>query len=106
MQRVSKLQLDPTVQLGDMGFARGLICTGRMSENLGLGLSFMLCELGPSFMDLGLPSWVWASFLGLGLLLGPHGRPPLNGPRKSPLDFVSAHVHINTSFWTQIWKLS
>ena len=55
---------------------------------------------GPSILGLGLPSWVWAFHL------GPHDRLPLNGPRKSPLDFVSAHVHINISFWTQIWKLS
>ena len=34
MHMVSKLQLDPTVDLGDMGLQSGLICTGRMSENL------------------------------------------------------------------------
>jgi hypothetical protein len=30
---IPKLQLDPTVDLGDMGLQSGLICTG-MSENL------------------------------------------------------------------------
>ena len=33
MHNVSKVQLDPTVDLGDMGLQSGLICTG-MSENL------------------------------------------------------------------------
>ena len=59
MHHVSKLQLDLTVQLGGMGFASGLICTGRMSENLGLGLS-------SCFVNLGLPSWIWAFHLGFG----------------------------------------
>ena len=31
---IPKLQLDPTVDLGDMGLQSGLICTGPMSENL------------------------------------------------------------------------
>ena len=34
LQRVSKIELDPTVQLGDMGLGSGLICTGRMSKSL------------------------------------------------------------------------
>jgi hypothetical protein len=34
MHNVSKLQLDPTVQLGDMGLQSGLICTGPMSKSL------------------------------------------------------------------------
>ena len=33
MHNVSKVQLDPTVDVGDMGLQSGLICTG-MSENL------------------------------------------------------------------------
>ena len=34
MHNVAKVQLDPTVELGDMGLQSGLICTGPMSENL------------------------------------------------------------------------
>ena len=34
MNSVSKLQLDPTVELGDMGLQSGLICTGPMSKSL------------------------------------------------------------------------
>ena len=30
----TKLQLDPTVELGDMGLQSGLICTGPMSKSL------------------------------------------------------------------------
>ena len=30
----------------------------------------------------------------LGLHLGPHGSSPLNGPRKSPLDFVNFRAPI------------
>ena len=75
MQRVPKIQQDPTVQWE--------ICASKVDRSaqadcpkMGLDLSFMLCGLGPSFMDLGLPSWA-------------HSSAPLNGPRKSPLDFVN-----------------
>ena len=34
MHMFPKLQLDPTVDLGDMGLQSRLICTGPMSENL------------------------------------------------------------------------
>ena len=34
MHSVSKVQMDPTVKVGDMGLRSGLICSGRMSENL------------------------------------------------------------------------
>jgi hypothetical protein len=52
MKRVSKIKLDPTVQVGDMRLQSGLICTGRMSEN----------GLGPFLHAL----WTWAFLLGLG----------------------------------------
>ena len=39
------------------------------------------------FVDLGLPSWIWAFILDLGLHLG-------FGPRKSPLDFVNFRAPI------------
>ena len=75
VKHVSKIELDPTVQLGDMGLESGLICTGQMSEN----------GLGPFLHSL----WTWASILGLDLYLEPHSSAHLNGPRKSPLDFIN-----------------
>jgi len=34
MHMIPNLQMDPTVDLGDMGLQSGLICTGPMFENL------------------------------------------------------------------------
>ena len=68
VKHVSKIELDLTVQLGDMGLASGLICTGQMSEN----------GLGPFLHSL----WTWASILGLDLSLEPHSSAHLNVPRK------------------------
>ena len=54
-----------------------------------------LLGLGPFFLGLGLSSWIWAFiFMDLGLHLGPHGSSLLNGPRKSPLDFVNFRAPI------------
>ena len=48
---VAKLQVDPTVELGDMRLQSGLICTGRFFEN----------GLGPFLHAL----WTWAFILDL-----------------------------------------
>ena len=60
MHMIPKLQLDPTVELGDMGLQSGLICTG-MSEK---SPSLLGLDLSSCFVDLGFPSWIWAFILG------------------------------------------
>ena len=78
MHMIPKLQLDPTVDLGYMGLQSGLICTGPMSENL-------LAYWAWTFLH---ALWTWAFHHGFGLSSWAHNSAPLNGPRKSPLDFI------------------
>ena len=70
MHIIPKLQLDPTVDLGDMGLQSGLICTGPMSENL---LAYWAWTFPHAL-------WTWAFLHGFGLSSWAHGSAPLNGP--------------------------
>ena len=79
MHMIPKLQLDPTVDLGDMSLQSGLICTGPMYENL---LAYWAWTFPHAL-------WTWSFLHGFGLSSWAHGSAPLNGPQKSPLDFIN-----------------
>ena len=82
VQLVAKLQLDPTVELGDMGLGTGLICTDRMSEN-GFGPFLHALWTWAFLLGLGPSSWAWDFILGLGLHLGPAAVHLLMGLEKA-----------------------